>query len=325
MKQLTPYQKKFAKLIVGGVLYTLMMVIGTYLLSLFVEDNNDKVPYFFMAIMLLMVVIYIYRVIIAKHKEPLLFIRYGVLITLYIALAVFAICAKYNPNLFHVVAYGYILGLIIDRTFSLLHHHRPRNIVLAVIVYVYCVLMIFLFTTVLFYENALEGQGNLVYILIPLTLIITSFIDAVKLVFSGLRRQTLIGIIKKTYAIEILYGLLTLIVATSIMLMVFESGFENYGDALWYCFMVVTTIGFGDFTCTTIVGRMLTVVLGIYGIIVVALITSIIVNFYNESSKDKSDEKIVEMVKKLDEERKEVQIIEDQTEAKVEKVEEDKK
>lgn len=324
MKQLTPYQKKFAKLVVGGVLYTLMMIIGTYLLSLFVEDNNDKVPYFFMAIMLLMVVIYIYRIIIAKHKEPLLFIRYGVLIALYIGLAVFAICSKFNPELFHVVAFGYILGLIIDRTFSLLHHHRPRNIVLAVIIYVYCVLMIFLFTTVLFVEDALQGQANLVYVLIPLTLIITSFIDAVKLVFSGLRRQTLIGIIKKTYAIEILYGLLTLIVATSIMLMVFEYHFENYGDALWYCFMVVTTIGFGDYTCTTVVGRMLTVVLGIYGIIVVALITSIIVNFYNESSKDKSDEKIVEMVKELDEERKKIKNLEEKVEEKEDKKEQGK-
>ena len=42
-------------------------------------------------------------------------------------------------------------------------------------------------------------------------------------------------------------------------------------------------IGFGDFAATTLPGRAISVILGLYGIIVVALITSIIVNFYNET------------------------------------------
>ena len=53
-------------------------------------------------------------------------------------------------------------------------------------------------------------------------------------------------------------------------------------SALWYCFSIVTTIGFGDVTATTALGRVLSVMLGVYGLIVVALLTSIIVNFYNE-------------------------------------------
>ena len=61
---------------------------------------------------------------------------------------------------------------------------------------------------------------------------------------------------------------------------------ENFNDALWYCFAIVTTIGFGDLTAVTDFGRILSVILGIYGIVVVALITSIIVNFYGEMKKD---------------------------------------
>ena len=57
---------------------------------------------------------------------------------------------------------------------------------------------------------------------------------------------------------------------------------ETIFDALWYCFAVVTTTGFGDLAAVTLIGRILTVILGFYGIVVVALITSVIVNFYNE-------------------------------------------
>ena len=42
-----------------------------------------------------------------------------------------------------------------------------------------------------------------------------------------------------------------------------EPAVENFGDAIWYCYAVVTTIGFGDLTPTTGTGRFLSVILGI--------------------------------------------------------------
>ena len=68
----------------------------------------------------------------------------------------------------------------------------------------------------------------------------------------------------------------------SLLLTFFEPNMGSFPDALWYCFAIVTTIGFGDLTAVTAFGRVLSVILGAYGIIVVALITSIIVNFYGE-------------------------------------------
>ena len=102
------------------------------------------------------------------------------------------------------------------------------------------------------------------------------------LAFSQIKVSVLKRIVRKTYAVEILFGMLLLIVAVSIVLPGLEPGIERFADGLWYCFALVTTIGFGDITATTGIGRLLSVILGIYGIIVVSLITSIIVNFYNE-------------------------------------------
>ena len=73
---------------------------------------------------------------------------------------------------------------------------------------------------------------------------------------------------------------------------------------MWYCFAVITTIGFGDFVAKTLMGRVLTVILGLYGIVVVAIITSVIVNFYNAVA-DKSQEKEINKIVKDVVEKKE--------------------
>ena len=90
-------------------------------------------------------------------------------------------------------------------------------------------------------------------------------------------------VIVKTYAAEILAGLMIAVVGASILLPLFEPGIETFGDGLWYSFMLVTTIGFGDMTAVTPAGRLISVAVGIYGIVAVALITSILVSIYNES------------------------------------------
>ena len=118
------------------------------------------------------------------------------------------------------------------------------------------------------------------------------------MLFSSLRRlllpslkyekmKLLLNILVKTHAFDALVGLMAFIIAFSFMIPVVEPNITNFWDAMWYCFTVVTTIGFGDFYAETVVGRILTVVLGIYGIVVVAILTSVVVNFYNEVSKDK--------------------------------------
>ena len=102
------------------------------------------------------------------------------------------------------------------------------------------------------------------------------------IVFSRISFSVLREIIAKTHAAEIIFGLFLLIVTFAMLLTFFEPNMDKFTDALWYCFAIVTTIGFVDLTAVTDFGRILSVILGAYGIVVVALITSIIVNFYGE-------------------------------------------
>ncbi len=189
------------------------------------------------------------------------------------------------------ICFGIYFALVIgNRVAYLVEHHKVRNLVsnsllillfgllflvLAIPDDEYLWLQVFLFATVL----SIHGLWALMV-----------------LAFKRVRLSVISRILRQTYALEILYGLAILMVAFSLVLPHYEGGtgsnsIRNFGDGLWYCFAVVTTIGFGDKYAVSLPGRIMTVILGIYGIIVVALITSIIVNFYNETaSKTKKDE-----------------------------------
>ena len=161
----------------------------------------------------------------------------------------------------------YGIVLVLGRVQAIRRDHRKRSIAWNVI--------LILLIAILFATTARIA-------IMPFFLMFFALGHIGKVAFSQIDFKALEKIIRKTYAIEIIFGMLLLIVAFSIMLQGTEPGVDTFADALWYCFAIVTTIGFGDIAATRPLGRLLSVILGIYGIIVVSLITSIIVNFYNE-------------------------------------------
>ena len=120
-----------------------------------------------------------------------------------------------------------------------------------------------------------------------------------------LKLHIISNIIKKSLVKEIVLGLIILIVLCSVYFTVVEPNITSYVDALWYSFSVITTIGFGDISVVTTLGRILSVILGIAGIVVVALVTSFIVNFYNEMNKKREEKTLKKLIKESEEESKE--------------------
>lgn len=116
---------------------------------------------------------------------------------------------------------------------------------------------------------------------------VVSFFSA----FSKKHYGTLLHILKESYAKEILSGLVFAMVVASFLLVFIEPDINSFGDGIWYCFALVTTIGFGDKVATTAPGRLISVLIGIYGIVVVALVTSVIVNIYTEKKEQDKNNK----------------------------------
>ncbi|MCR5302554.1 MAG: potassium channel family protein [Lachnospiraceae bacterium] len=96
------------------------------------------------------------------------------------------------------------------------------------------------------------------------------------------RLKLLKGVLKRTHADRLIAGFILFFLLDAFLIMLIEPGITNYRDAVWYCYAVFSTAGFGDFTAVTILGRALSILLTVYTILIVAIVTGVVVAFYND-------------------------------------------
>ena len=221
----------------------------------------------------------IVRAMRMKPTDKMEFIRYTGLAAIFLAGGItMSITDTFTSVKLLYVFYG--ISLIYSRVVSIIKR-RKAFVIIRDVIFILASMMLVLVPIAAVGEDApvlFEGL-----ILISLGITIQTFVRLLGISMSQIRFDILKRIFIRSMAAEVFLGLLILIVSFSLVLMSFEKSITSFGDALWYCFAIVTTIGFGDITATSLIGRVLSVVLGIYGIIVVALITSIIINFYSET------------------------------------------
>ena len=225
-----------------------------------------------------------------RERTKISFFRFLLLLVYDIALGVILLVAKDNPYTYSMCGGLFCLSIIVSRTFKIIQNHSIRNIVFNAAIILFALLLgIALFIP---YEGTNISD---VVLLICLIVAISAFIEVISNGTGQIKIRVLFKIMLKTYALEIILGLLTVMIACSLMFVFYEEKITNFEDGLWYSFVVVTTIGFGDFYAKSLVGRILTVILGVYGIVVVAVLTSIIVNFYNETAGKQSAKELKEI------------------------------
>lgn len=96
------------------------------------------------------------------------------------------------------------------------------------------------------------------------------------------RLRILKSILVRTHADKILLTYLVFIGIAALLIQMLEPEINRFVDALWYCYAVISTAGFGDVVVTTFPAKVISVVLTVYSIIVIALVTGVIVNYYNQ-------------------------------------------
>lgn len=97
--------------------------------------------------------------------------------------------------------------------------------------------------------------------------------------------------LSKIHGLDIFSGLLTIVILASFIFPYLEESIPDSEDALWYCFTLITTIGTGDFVAKTRMGRILSVIIATYGIIIVSILTSAFVVYVNKIQSHKKERK----------------------------------
>ena len=107
-------------------------------------------------------------------------------------------------------------------------------------------------------------------------------------------------IIKASGLLPSTVAFVALFLVCSVLVALFEPNVNGFANSLWFMFQVVTTIGLGDFTATTFIGRAAAIVLSVYSVFYLALITGVVVSFCSESMRARRGESIAHFLDQLE-------------------------
>lgn len=107
------------------------------------------------------------------------------------------------------------------------------------------------------------------------------------------------AIVRRCHFEKLLIGFFLCFFVSALIIQGVEPAIDTYGEACWYTFASCTTIGFGDFVATTFVGRLFTILITIYEIVLAAVMSGVIVTLYMEVIQKREKETTTMFLDKL--------------------------
>jgi len=105
---------------------------------------------------------------------------------------------------------------------------------------------------------------------------------------------------KHTGADRILLGFLLFYIVCAFIIWLTEPQISTFWVAVWYCYAVITTVGFGDVVVTSHLSRIISMILSAYAVLVIAIITGVVVNYYNQIMEMRQSETITAVLDRLE-------------------------
>ena len=124
---------------------------------------------------------------------------------------------------------------------------------------------------------------------------------------TGKLSKHLKGLLQTNGFINVLYASIVLIIISSALYSYAEN--VSYIDALWWSFVTTTTVGYGDISPDSPIGRFAAVVLMFLGIGFIGFLTSTLTEYFNKRKKESHQiaEKLDLVLEKIERLEKEVQ------------------
>ena len=276
--------------ILYGILTVTVLAFSLLTLNSHLQDGQYETLFFLLVFIMLAIsrsLLIVYYGFFERNNKIALYKTIGITIAYIVIFILIATLFSKYIYFFHIVLAIYLSTIAANRICLIFEKKRKLSTI-----YNLALLALLLFFVIVIYCSPETADESSYLMFLLFIIIVVSFAEVLGFAFSKIQLKGLLKIIRSTYIFEIIYGLLLLMIAFSFYFMIMEENIKTFADGLWYSFSIVTTIGLGDVYAKTPVGRVLSVILGIYGLIVVAAFTSVFVNFYRESTQNKRGKKI---------------------------------
>lgn len=124
--------------------------------------------------------------------------------------------------------------------------------------------------------------------------------------FLNVIKNKISGILKTNGLLYLIYtNIILILISAGIMVFAEKMTFMN---AVWWCIVTCTTVGYGDISPTTLTGRGVAVVLMVFGIGLIGMLTGAITTYFTQKEPkqtDDADKELLELIDSMTDEDKE--------------------
>ena len=108
------------------------------------------------------------------------------------------------------------------------------------------------------------------------------------------------GVLRKTHTYKIIVAFLVVYFLIALVIWLVDPKVETYRQSVYYCFMIASSVGNGDVIVKTRIARILTMVLSIYSVFAIAIVTGVVVSYYNAFTQMQFKDSIENFTEKLE-------------------------
>ncbi len=110
----------------------------------------------------------------------------------------------------------------------------------------------------------------------------------------------MIHLLNHTGTIKVFFAYVIVLCIGAVLTWIFEPQVQSLWDGFWFCFVASTTIGFGDITAVTVIGRLVVIFVTLCGIITVAMVPGVVVAYYTEYLRKREEDTVSTFLEKLE-------------------------
>ena len=112
--------------------------------------------------------------------------------------------------------------------------------------------------------------------------------------------RRIIHLLNHTGTIKVFFAYVIVLCIGAVLTWIFEPQVQSLWDGFWFCFVASTTIGFGDITAVTVIGRLVVIFVTLCGILTVAMVPGVVVAYYTEYLRKREEDTVSTFLEKLE-------------------------